>query len=182
MFLITWRVERPPIPSPHIAPRRYRRKNRGWGDVYRGYMGVRRYDGCTPSLGASTPSSRIMNACDLSSYVTPRLDPFAPARRSGHIAPPEGLGIGVNPDPEALGNRPPLSVISHNRSAISRVYELDDRNDQRSVASATTSSFECSPSVSSPDVVISPTRLAPHMRAAHRANQLGLHSQLFWSG
>ncbi|MDX8457047.1 enolase C-terminal domain-like protein [Mesorhizobium sp. VK9D] len=61
-------------------------------------------------LAASTPSSRIMNTCDLSGYVAPRLDPYAPARSGGRIAPPAGPGIGVNPDPEALGQ--PAAIIN----------------------------------------------------------------------
>ncbi|MEI9413506.1 mandelate racemase/muconate lactonizing enzyme family protein [Mesorhizobium sp. Cs1321R2N1] len=54
-------------------------------------------------LAASTPSNRLLNTCDLSGYVAPRLDTSAPQRRNGRIAPPEGAGIGVSPDPEALG-------------------------------------------------------------------------------
>ncbi|WP_338101330.1 MULTISPECIES: mandelate racemase/muconate lactonizing enzyme family protein [Mesorhizobium] len=61
-------------------------------------------------LAASTPSSRIMNTCDLSGYVTPRLDTHTPNRNSGHIAPPEAPGIGVNPDAERLGQ--PAAIIS----------------------------------------------------------------------
>lgn len=54
-------------------------------------------------LAAATPARGIMNTCDLSHYVGPRLDATAPARRNGRIAPPEGPGLGVAPDPEALG-------------------------------------------------------------------------------
>ncbi|MFW8595861.1 mandelate racemase/muconate lactonizing enzyme family protein [Cribrihabitans neustonicus] len=54
-------------------------------------------------LAASTPARGIMNTCDLSHYVGPRLDPSAPSRRNGRIAPPEGTGLGVSPDAEALG-------------------------------------------------------------------------------
>ena len=32
-----------------------------------------------------------------------RLDPKAPVREGGHIAPPDGPGLGVSPDPEMLG-------------------------------------------------------------------------------
>lgn len=54
-------------------------------------------------LAASTPARGIMNTCDLSHYVAPRLDAAAPQRRNGRIAPPEGPGLGVAPDPEVLG-------------------------------------------------------------------------------
>ncbi|MEM7683565.1 MAG: mandelate racemase/muconate lactonizing enzyme family protein [Pseudomonadota bacterium] len=54
-------------------------------------------------LGASTDPKLLMNVCDLSGYVYPRLDPNAPARHDGHIAPPEGPGLGVTPDLDVLG-------------------------------------------------------------------------------
>lgn len=54
-------------------------------------------------LAASTPARGILNTCDLSHYVGPRLDPAAPARENGRIAPPEGPGLGVIPDTAALG-------------------------------------------------------------------------------
>jgi L-alanine-DL-glutamate epimerase-like enolase superfamily enzyme len=54
-------------------------------------------------LAASTPARGLMNTCDLSHYVGPRLDGTAPVRRNGRIAPPEGPGLGVTPDPDALG-------------------------------------------------------------------------------
>ena len=60
-------------------------------------------------VGASTPSRYLLNVCDLSGYVAPRLDPKAPARKDGRIAPPEGPGIGVEPDRDALGE--PVAVI-----------------------------------------------------------------------
>ena len=50
-----------------------------------------------------------MNTCDLSGYVAPRLDPGAPARKNGRIAPPEGPGLGVAPEPERLGD--PVAII-----------------------------------------------------------------------
>lgn len=61
-------------------------------------------------LAAATPERMVLNTCDLSNYVGPRLDPTAPSRRNGRIAPPEGPGLGVLPDPEALGQ--PVAVIS----------------------------------------------------------------------
>ena len=55
-------------------------------------------------LGASTPSRYLLNVCDLSGYVGPRLDTKAPVRKDGRISPPEGPGIGVEPDSNALGD------------------------------------------------------------------------------
>lgn len=54
-------------------------------------------------LAAATPERMLLNTCDLSHYVGPRLDPEAPVRRNGRIAPPEGHGLGVTPDPAILG-------------------------------------------------------------------------------
>lgn len=54
-------------------------------------------------LAASTPANRLMNTCDLSHYVGPRLDPDAPTRRNGRIAPPEGPGLGITVNQEVLG-------------------------------------------------------------------------------
>lgn len=54
-------------------------------------------------LGAATSPANLMNVCDLSGYVSPRLDEGAPVREAGRIAPPEGIGLGVAPDPERLG-------------------------------------------------------------------------------
>jgi L-alanine-DL-glutamate epimerase-like enolase superfamily enzyme len=45
-------------------------------------------------LGAATDPARVLNVCDLSGYVAPRLAPEAPARQSGRIAPPDGPGLG----------------------------------------------------------------------------------------
>lgn len=54
-------------------------------------------------LAAATPARMLLNTCDLSGYVTPHLDEAAPVRHAGRIAPPEGVGLGVTPDPEVLG-------------------------------------------------------------------------------
>lgn len=54
-------------------------------------------------LGAATDPARLLNVCDLSGYVAPRLAPNAPVRNSGRIAPPEGPGLGVAPDRGSLG-------------------------------------------------------------------------------
>lgn len=60
-------------------------------------------------LGAATPPTALLNVCDLSGYVAPRLAPEGPARSNGRIAPPEGPGLGLAPDPEVLGE--PALVI-----------------------------------------------------------------------
>ena len=54
-------------------------------------------------IGASTASSHVLNVCDLSSYVAPRIDLNAPERHKGRIACPEGAGLGVDPDRNVLG-------------------------------------------------------------------------------
>ncbi|NSY41375.1 mandelate racemase/muconate lactonizing enzyme family protein [Leisingera sp. ANG59] len=60
-------------------------------------------------LGAATDPLRLMNVCDLSSYVSPRLDPAGPERRNGRITPPSGPGLGVRPDRAGMGA--PAAVI-----------------------------------------------------------------------
>lgn len=55
-------------------------------------------------LAASTPARGLMNTCDLSHYVAPRLAPKAPTRAQGRIAPPEGPGLGIEVDTAVLGN------------------------------------------------------------------------------
>ena len=54
-------------------------------------------------LAAATDPRHLLNTCDLSGYVAPRLAPDAPTRRNGRIAPPEGAGLGVAPDIDLLG-------------------------------------------------------------------------------
>lgn len=54
-------------------------------------------------LAASTPPKWVLNTCDLSGYVSPRLAPDAPVRTTGRIAPPEGPGLGITVDEAALG-------------------------------------------------------------------------------
>lgn len=55
-------------------------------------------------LAASTDPRLLLNSCDLSGYVYPRLDGAAPVRHQGRISPPEGIGLGVSPDPDLLGS------------------------------------------------------------------------------
>lgn len=54
-------------------------------------------------LGAATPPSRLLNVCDLSGYVSPRVAPDAPTRAAGRIAPPNGPGLGITIDEGRLG-------------------------------------------------------------------------------
>lgn len=54
-------------------------------------------------LAASTDPKFLLNVCDLSHYVGPRLDENAPSRVDGYIAPCEAIGLGVNPDLNILG-------------------------------------------------------------------------------
>ncbi len=60
-------------------------------------------------LAASTPKRGVMNTCDLSHYVGPRLAPDAPTRSKGRIAPPEGVGLGITVDEAALGT--PMIIL-----------------------------------------------------------------------
>ncbi|MEM9552074.1 MAG: mandelate racemase/muconate lactonizing enzyme family protein [Pseudomonadota bacterium] len=55
-------------------------------------------------LAAATDPVWVLNVCDLSGYVAPRLAPDAPVREAGFVAPPEGPGLGITPDREALGS------------------------------------------------------------------------------
>lgn len=54
-------------------------------------------------LGISTEPARVLNVCDLSGYVAPRLDAAAPVRQAGRIAPSTQAGLGVQPDIDLLG-------------------------------------------------------------------------------
>lgn len=55
-------------------------------------------------LAASTAPKFLLNVCDLSSYVGPRLDSNAPSRKNGFISPPEQAGLGVTPNLDILGH------------------------------------------------------------------------------
>jgi L-alanine-DL-glutamate epimerase-like enolase superfamily enzyme len=55
-------------------------------------------------FAASTPRGSLLNTCDLSTYVAPRVAPDCPVRNNGRIAPPEGPGLGITPDPAVLGS------------------------------------------------------------------------------
>ena len=54
-------------------------------------------------FAASTPHGALLNTCDLSSYVGPRIAPDCPVRKNGRITPPEGPGLGITPDLDLLG-------------------------------------------------------------------------------
>ncbi len=54
-------------------------------------------------FAASTPRGSLLNTCDLSAYVGPRVCPAGPIRENGRIAPPEGPGLGITPEPACLG-------------------------------------------------------------------------------
>ena len=54
-------------------------------------------------FGTSCEPSRLLNVCDLSGYVSPRLDKNGPSRKNGKISAPDGVGLGVEPDIDILG-------------------------------------------------------------------------------
>lgn len=54
-------------------------------------------------LAAATPPPAVLNVCDLAGYVAPRVAPDAPSREAGRIAVPDGPGLGITPDRDALG-------------------------------------------------------------------------------
>lgn len=54
-------------------------------------------------LGAATDPARVLNVCDLSGYVAPRLSQDAPSRANGRIEPPGGPGLGITIDAANLG-------------------------------------------------------------------------------
>lgn len=54
-------------------------------------------------LAAATDPRRLLNTCDLSGYVSPRIAVDGPTRKDGRLAPPEGPGLGITPNTDALG-------------------------------------------------------------------------------
>jgi len=60
-------------------------------------------------LAAATPERFVLNVCDLSGYVSPRLDQKAPSRSNGRLRVNDAVGHGVNPDRDILGE--PLAVL-----------------------------------------------------------------------
>ncbi len=69
-------------------------------------------DICTSAalhLAQATDPSAVLNVCDLSAYVGPRLDNRGPVRRNGRIEPSQGTGLGIRPDTGLLGA--PVAVL-----------------------------------------------------------------------
>lgn len=60
-------------------------------------------------LATATPRRALLNVCDLSGYVSPRLDPSGPSRVHGVIRVSDRPGHGVSPDPDVLGQ--PLLIL-----------------------------------------------------------------------
>lgn len=54
-------------------------------------------------LAASTDERFLLNTCDLSGYVAPRIAEECPVRENGKIMVPQGIGLGVNPDESKMG-------------------------------------------------------------------------------
>jgi len=54
-------------------------------------------------LAAATPQNAVMNVCDLSAYVHPRIDADGPVRKDGHIQVTDKPGHGINPNLDVLG-------------------------------------------------------------------------------
>lgn len=61
-------------------------------------------------LATATPAENLLNTCDLSGYVSPRLDKAAPIRCQGTIAVNDTPGHGVEPDRNELGE--PVLTLS----------------------------------------------------------------------
>ncbi|WP_299690480.1 mandelate racemase/muconate lactonizing enzyme family protein [uncultured Tateyamaria sp.] len=61
-------------------------------------------------LAASTDPKLLLNTCDLSGYVGPRLATDAPRRTDGTITPPNGPGLGITVDADILG--PPIVTLT----------------------------------------------------------------------
>ncbi|MDJ0613188.1 MAG: enolase C-terminal domain-like protein [Rhizobiaceae bacterium] len=60
-------------------------------------------------LAASSDPRYLLNTCDLSGYVAPRLASDCPVRSDGFISAPEGHGLGISPDLDILGE--PIAII-----------------------------------------------------------------------
>lgn len=54
-------------------------------------------------LATATPARFVLNVCDLSGYVHPRLDESGPVRQNGSITISDEPGHGITPNPEILG-------------------------------------------------------------------------------
>lgn len=60
-------------------------------------------------LATSTDPRFLLNTCDLSGYVVPRIAPDAPVRSNGTIKAPNGIGLGITPNLDLLGE--PISIL-----------------------------------------------------------------------
>ena len=60
-------------------------------------------------LAVATPTTAVLNVCDLSGYVSPRLDENAPTRHEGRLTVSDLPGVGVTPDEDKLGD--PIAVF-----------------------------------------------------------------------
>jgi len=54
-------------------------------------------------LATATKQQSVLNVCDLSNYVTPRLDSNGPVRTAGKIEISDKSGHGITPDADVLG-------------------------------------------------------------------------------
>jgi len=54
-------------------------------------------------MAVSTPAKTLLNACDLSGYVTPHIATDGPRRNNACLRPSDQPGLGVTPDPDVLG-------------------------------------------------------------------------------
>lgn len=61
-------------------------------------------------LATATPPELVQNVCDLSGYVSPRLDRNGPTRVDGTISVGDDFGLGIHPDPDILGE--PIAVFA----------------------------------------------------------------------
>jgi len=53
-------------------------------------------------LATATPAKSVLNVCDLSGYVSPRIDSEGPVRQNGSISASEKPGHGTVPDMDVL--------------------------------------------------------------------------------
>ncbi|MEM7335764.1 MAG: mandelate racemase/muconate lactonizing enzyme family protein [Chloroflexota bacterium] len=60
-------------------------------------------------LAVSTDPKYVLNACDLSGYVSPHIAPDGPKREAGRLRPSSRSGLGITPDRDVLG-QPVLSI------------------------------------------------------------------------
>ena len=60
-------------------------------------------------LGVTVPPKFLLNVCDLSGYVSPRVAPDGPVRENGMLTPGDSPGLGITIDDAVLGE-PELSI------------------------------------------------------------------------